>query len=1050
MRAATWKSVAASVGVIALTVATTPTSQAAISLDYEGYNGAQSCISIDSNGNVKAPQPGECAQFGKGGQGRSDEKAKNVIMIVGDGMGHQEITAARNYLLGAGGRFDGLDNLTATGAYTTFAIDQDGKKNYVTDSAASATGWATGTKSYNGALGVDIQKKAHINLLEMAKNSGMRTGNVTTSEIQDATPASMGSHISQRGYYAPSGDAKPVKGSEARENGGIGSISEQLIDTRADVTLGGGAKYFDTKVMADSGNTNPFLEGDAKFATTWEKDKTVAENAEANGYKIVRTRDELAAVTEANQDQPVLGLFHDKNMTRRFESSTPTKGGATAEPTTCTEANIGNEPELADMTKKAIELLDKPNEEKGFFLQVESASIDKADHAADACGFIGELKRLEDTVATAVDFAKKDGDTLVVVTADHAHTAQIVPDGKDSPAVTTRLHTHDDTNMSVAFGTVPVAQVESGDFSMQHTGTQVRIAAYGPASENVFGQIDQTDAFYVMANALGLGDWKVNSAPVVRDFTARSTANGDLCYQLEAGKAPQVGDCAKFGKTGQGLDNNKAKNVVIMLADGTADADITAARNYLHGASGRFEAVDNLEYTGYHTTYSLDKETGKPDYVTDSAASGSSLYSGIKTYNGALGIDNNGKPVPTMAELAKAAGMKVGNVSTAEIQDATPAAFAVHALDRADYAPSGDKKVAQDAQRRENGGLGSISEQLVDVRADVTLGGGARYFDTEVMVDGKNGETTWTKGKTVLDNARDNGFEIVTDANGLDAVQNSDKPVLGLFSPSHMPRIYKETVPTEDGAMKDAQRCEANPEYTDQIPTLAAMTRKSLELLQNDKGFVLHVEAASPDKASHGADACGMIGEIRQWDESIKVVQDWVEETGESTLIVATADHAQTPMITYNNAPTAGLTTKLKTADGADMSLVYSTAKSNDPKDALGGQQHTGAQVRVAASGPGAANFTGQIDETDIFFAAMNAVGVDTEQDIDLTSPWADDTQETPDNSGSTDGSAKNAGSSIGILFGIIVALLGAAAVLSPLFPQAREMFENARKNLPF
>ena len=210
------------------------------------------------------------------------------------------------------------------------------------------------------------------------------------------------------------------------------------------------------------------------------------------------------------------------------------------------------------------------------------------------------------------------------------------------------------------------------------------------------------------------------------------------------------------------------------------------------------------------------------------------------------------------------------------------------------------------------------------------------------------------------------------------------------------------------------------------------------------------VEAASPDKASHGADACGMIGEIRQWDESIKVVQDWVEETGERTLIVATADHAQTPMITYNNAPTAGLTTKLKTADGADMSLLYSTAKSNDPKDALGGQQHTGAQVRVAASGPGAANFTGQLDETDIFFAAMNAVGVDTEQDIDLTSPWADDTQETPDNSGSTDGSAKNAGSSIGILFGIIVALLGAAAVLSPLFPQAREMFENARKNLPF
>ena len=81
----------------------------------------------------------------------------------------------------------------------------------------------------------------------------------------------------------------------------------------------------------------------------------------------------------------------------------------------------------------------------------------------------------------------------------------------------------------------------------------------------------------------------------------------------------------------------------------------------------------------------------------------------MKTYNGAVGVDNAGKPVATLGEIAKAKGLKIGNVTTAEIQDATPAAFAAHAIKRSYYAPSGDKKVAEGEQLRENGGLGSIS-----------------------------------------------------------------------------------------------------------------------------------------------------------------------------------------------------------------------------------------------------------------------------------------------------------------------------------------------------
>ncbi|MGV0433736.1 alkaline phosphatase [Corynebacterium ureicelerivorans] len=986
-----FQAAAAVVSVSALAMANLPTAAADTPAE-QNFNGKESCVTIGSEGNVRAPQPGDCTQFGKGGQGNTGAQARNVIFILGDGMGHQEITAARNYLKGANGRFEGLDELTASGAYTTFAVGKDGKRQYVTDSAASATGWSTGAKTYNGALSVDIEGKPHENLIEMAKNAGMRTGNVTTSEIQDATPGAMVSHISQRGFYAPSGDKKVVKGEEARENGGLGSISEQLIDTRADVTLGGGRKYFDTEVQEGGENRNPFLQVKNDGGADWEAGKTVRENAIAKGYQVVDDKQGLEGITVANQDQPVLGLFHDKNMTRNFEQTVPVKSDGTTEPEVCKEADRGDEPSAAEMTKKAIELLDDPSADKGFFLQVESASIDKADHAADACGMIGETDQIDEVIKEALDFAKEDGNTLVVVTADHAHTAEIVPDGEESVSAITRLESPKDGGaiMSVGFGTQPWT-VEDGKFktgSMQHTGAQVRIAGYGPGSENVNGQLDQTDAFYVMANALRLNGgteggqdlWEITMGNKVQSLASRRQAKsgGELCYLVSEGTAPKVGECSQFGAKGQELDEAKAKNVVLLIGDGTGDSEITAARNYLKGSAGRFEGLDNLDYTGYQTTWALDKETGLPNYVTDSAASGTGWNSGVKTYNGAIGVDNAGQPVATIGELAKAKGMKIGNVSTAEIQDATPAAFAAHALNRSYYAPSGDAKPAKGDQLRENGGLGSISEQLVDLRADVTLGGGRKYFDAEVVKGGKWDQTNWTAGKSVLENAKDNNYQVVTTASELDGITeaSADKPVLGLFSEGNMPRVLNQTVPTTDGE-KATATCEANPEFTEETPRLAAMTTKALELLQNDKGFLLQVESASPDKADHQADACGLIGEVGQLDEAVQAVQNWVDKTKEETLIVATADHAHTAQITYNDAATAGRTTKLTTADGSEMTVNFATSKTNDDKDALRGQEHTGAQLRVAASGPGAANITGQIDQTDLFFAVNNALGID-------------------------------------------------------------------------
>ncbi|WP_407260792.1 alkaline phosphatase [Klebsiella pneumoniae] len=409
-----------------------------------------------------------------------NKPAKNVILLIGDGMGDSEITAARNYAEGAGGFFKGIDALPLTGQYTHYSLDKNRETGLRDRLGGLRHRRTTGVKTYNGALGVDIHENAHQTILELAKAAGLATGNVSTAELQDATPAALVAHVTSRKCYGPTVTSEKCP-SNALEKGGKGSITEQLLNARPDVTLGGGAKTF------------------AETATAGEwQGKTLREQAQARGYQIVTDAASLAAATEASQDKPLLGLFADGNMPVRWEGPKASyHGNIDKPPVTCTpnpkrDASV---PTLAQMTEKAIDLLSR--NEKGFFLQVEGASIDKQDHAANPCGQIGETVDLDEAVQKALEFARKDGNTLVIVTADHAHASQIIPADSKAPGLTQALNTHDGAVMVMSYG-------NSEEESMEHTGTQLRIAAYGPHAANVVGLTDQTDLFTTMKAALSL------------------------------------------------------------------------------------------------------------------------------------------------------------------------------------------------------------------------------------------------------------------------------------------------------------------------------------------------------------------------------------------------------------------------------------------------------------------------------------------------------------------------------------------------------------------
>jgi alkaline phosphatase len=409
-------------------------------------------------------------------------KPKNVILLIGDGAGDSELTIGRYYLNGANGPPMAYETLPFTGEYNTWDLaygpGPDYAPDYVPDSAPTATAWATGKKTGDArlsqgmstALTVPGSNEGFTTTFEIMKARHKAVGNVTTAELSDATPGAPSSHISRRGCQGPA-DARTLCPTETKAAGGLGSIVEQQVDHRLDVNLGGGrARYEQT------------LDG----STT-----TVVDYALSKGFQYVTDTAGLSGVKSV-QGEPVLGLFAPVNMTTQFAPLIAALSPGSGSPSTrCNEDfRPESQPSLAAMTDKAIELLD--DDRDGFFLQVESASIDKRDHAADLCGQIGETLQLDQALKVALAYQRKHPDTLVIQTADHAQTSQLVADTANPLGFYATVQTVEGATLRVAYATgrTPSTQV--------HTGARVPVAAIGPQASNVMGVRDQTDLFYTL------------------------------------------------------------------------------------------------------------------------------------------------------------------------------------------------------------------------------------------------------------------------------------------------------------------------------------------------------------------------------------------------------------------------------------------------------------------------------------------------------------------------------------------------------------------------
>lgn len=396
---------------------------------------------------------------------------RNVILIIGDGMDYQQITAARNYLVGAFGELN-IDSLPKRSSAQVLTLTEEPPHNvtYVADSANGGTTLASGALTSPGRIGTTVEDKDARSIVELAKASGYRAGVVTSASVTDATPAAFLAHVSLRICEGPvdmnPGGAPfffPGCPLDKKSAGGKGSIAEQIATGAADVVLGGGI---------------------AKFSQTIEEGgKTVLQLAQERGFQSVTTAAALDAVTNGR----VLGTFSPSTMPVKLIGPPATlmkfdaAGNATTalpEPGNCTNnPAFAAVPSLATMTDKAIELLSNGNR-KGFFLMVESASVDKQAHQRNGCGHIGEMEQLDEVVALARGYASDHPGTLIVVTADHGHAVQVLTE-ESFPGITTmplgyvtRINTVDGAVLRLGYAT-------SNGLQEDHSGTEVPVLVYG-------------------------------------------------------------------------------------------------------------------------------------------------------------------------------------------------------------------------------------------------------------------------------------------------------------------------------------------------------------------------------------------------------------------------------------------------------------------------------------------------------------------------------------------------------------------------------------------
>lgn len=432
-------------------------------------------------------------------QDYKNKKAKNIIVLVSDGMSSGTLNMADIYLNRKTGKGSNWLDLYKQEKVSRALMDTASASSIVTDSAAASSSWGGGFRVKNGSLNVGVNGERHLPIWQKFKKAGKMAGCVTTVPITHATPAG----------FCVNSDSRNAQD----------AIAEEYHKLGFDIMMGGGNNYFASDKRKDK--------------------KDVYADYKAKGWQVIRTRSEMM---NAANDKPILGVFADDALPYSIDrKSSPDLTKAT--------------PTLAEMAQKAIDRM--KNHKNGFVLQIEAGKVDWGAHANDTASVIYDQVAFDEAVKTAIDFAEKDKETLVIITTDHGNANPGIIYGKNANDNFDSIQKYTHTNEWILNEIRPsstVAQVKaiidyanpktvteeeakvilsyySGDMdkegglynyrklpfkafaemqqkhnsvgwiSMDHSADYVELAMYGPGSELLKPFIKNTDLHYLMLQA---------------------------------------------------------------------------------------------------------------------------------------------------------------------------------------------------------------------------------------------------------------------------------------------------------------------------------------------------------------------------------------------------------------------------------------------------------------------------------------------------------------------------------------------------------------------
>lgn len=426
------------------------------------------------------------------------KKAKNIIFMISDGMSNGTLSIANLYSKNILGRETHWMNLYLEHKASRALMDTASASSIVTDSAAASSSFGGGFRVNNGSLNVGPNGEQHLPIWQKFKNKGKKAGCVTTVTITHATPAGFCINSAKR-------SAEP-------------DIAEMYAQLGFDVMMGGGDEFF-----------NPEKRKDKKDVYSVYKSK---------GYQVLKDRSDLASV---DKTKPVLGIFSTGALPYSIDRNhTP---------------ELQNTPTLAEMAKAAIDQM--KDHKEGFVLQVEAGKVDWSAHANDIAALIHDQLAFDEAIKTVMDFAEKDGNTLVIITTDHGNANPGTIYGADATKNFNSIANYKFTNEYLlnaihsdfntqqvkdwifannqfslsdeeanhllnfykglekdeeglynykklpykAFSDIQKKHNSVGWISMDHSGDYVELAMYGPGSEQLKPFVKNTDLHYLMLKA---------------------------------------------------------------------------------------------------------------------------------------------------------------------------------------------------------------------------------------------------------------------------------------------------------------------------------------------------------------------------------------------------------------------------------------------------------------------------------------------------------------------------------------------------------------------